>query len=130
MVFNTCRTPSVQAPCCQNPCTYSWFQIDQYSTRNISCVVGLVEENVLSISALGSKVFQITVLTDSMLLAKLLPELTPNYSSSVSVSIGVSSWGAHRCCRIGQPGWLLFLCSMGQPCGMSRQQCRGCRTWA
>lgn len=65
--------------------TYPGFQINQYCPGNIPGVVALVVEDVLPIAALGRKVFQVTILIDSMLLTKLLPELTPNCSASVTV---------------------------------------------
>lgn len=59
--------------------TYSRLQVDQYGSRNVSRIVGLVEENVFAVSALRCEVLQITILTNAMLLAKLLPKLATNY---------------------------------------------------
>jgi hypothetical protein len=44
----------------------------------------LVEKHILAVSALGRKVFEIPILVDPMLLAKLLPELAANYIRRVS----------------------------------------------
>lgn len=38
----------------------------------------LVEEHVFPIPSLGSKVFEVSILTDAVLLAQVLPELTAN----------------------------------------------------
>lgn len=78
------RPPSAAILLLQKACTYSWLQIDQYCTGNISCVVRLVEKNVLPISTFRGKVLQVSILTDSMLLTKLLPKLAPNWPSSAS----------------------------------------------
>lgn len=59
--------------------TYSWFEINQDRARDIARIIGLVEEDVLAITALCGKVLEVAILTDTMLLAELLPELTSNY---------------------------------------------------
>jgi hypothetical protein len=41
----------------------------------------LVVEDIFAVTALGRKIFEIAVLTDPMLLAKLLPELTADFMS-------------------------------------------------
>lgn len=64
--------------------TYSRLQIDQDRSGNVSCVVGLVEEDVLAIAAFSRKVLEVAILANSMFLAKLLPKLASNYISLVS----------------------------------------------
>ena len=41
----------------------------------INLVAYLVEEDVFSVSALGGKVFEVTILVDAMFQTQLLPEL-------------------------------------------------------
>jgi len=55
------------------------FQIYQNRSRNVSRIVGLVEEDIFAVTALCRKFLQVTILTDPMFLAQLLPELTSNY---------------------------------------------------
>ena len=45
----------------------------------------LVEEDILPISTLRGKILQIPILTDTMLLTQLLPELTADYIPAVSI---------------------------------------------
>lgn len=55
------------------------FQIYQNRSRDVSRIVGLVEEDIFAVTALCRKFLQVTILTDPMFLAQLLPELTSNY---------------------------------------------------
>jgi hypothetical protein len=43
----------------------------------------LVEKDILSIAAFSREVLKVPVLTDTMLLTKLLPELASNYQMSI-----------------------------------------------
>jgi hypothetical protein len=43
----------------------------------------LVEKDILSIAAFSREVLEVPVLTDTMLLTKLLPELASNYQMSI-----------------------------------------------
>jgi hypothetical protein len=43
----------------------------------------LVEEDILSIAAFSREVLEVPVLTDTMLLTKLLPDLASNYRMSI-----------------------------------------------
>ena len=58
--------------------TYSRFKINQDCSWDVACVVALVVENVLTVTALSRKVLEVSVLADPVLLAKLLPKLTAN----------------------------------------------------
>lgn len=58
--------------------TYSRLKVYQDCPWDIPCVVALVVEDILSVTALGRKVLEIAILVDPMFLAELLPELTPN----------------------------------------------------
>ena len=60
--------------------TYPWFQIDEDGAWNVPRVVALVVEDIFTVAALGGKVLEVAVLTDAMLLAKLLPELTADFA--------------------------------------------------
>jgi hypothetical protein len=63
----------------------SRFQIQENGARNITSIVRLVEEDILSVSTLCRKVFKVAILIDTMLLTKLLPELRSNYIVSAPV---------------------------------------------
>jgi hypothetical protein len=63
----------------------SRFQIQENGARNITSIVRLVEEDILSVSTLCRKVFKVAILIDTMLLTKLLPELRSNCIVSASV---------------------------------------------
>jgi hypothetical protein len=57
---------------------YPWLEVDEDGPWDVSCVVALVVEDILAVAAFGRKLLKITVLVDTMLLAKLLPEFTAN----------------------------------------------------
>lgn len=61
------------------------FQVDQDGPRDVPSVVALVEEDVFAIATLGCKVLEISILTDSVFLTKLLPELAANWEESAIV---------------------------------------------
>ena len=93
---------------------YARHSSHQYlETRKVMGKLYLVKEDILPISALSGKVFQIAISADAMLLAELLPKLTPN--CNIVISGGCNQRGdmlcksagldAHRCCRIAPPGW-------------------------
>jgi hypothetical protein len=48
--------------------TYSRFQVDENGSRDVACIVGLVEEDVLAITTFGRKVLEVAILTDTMFL--------------------------------------------------------------
>lgn len=60
--------------------TYPWLEVDQDGSRNVSRVVTLVVKDILAVTALGRKVLKVPVLTDAVLLAKLLPELAADFA--------------------------------------------------
>jgi hypothetical protein len=55
------------------------LEVEQDGARDIAGVVGLVEEDVLAVAALGRKVLQVAILVDAVLEAELLPELAPDW---------------------------------------------------
>lgn len=57
----------------------SRFEVYQYGSGDISRVVTLIVEDVLTIAALCREVFEVPVLIDTVLLAELLPELTADF---------------------------------------------------
>lgn len=63
--------------------TYSWLQVYQDRSWDISRIVALVVKHVLSISALCREILEVAVLVDTMLLAELLPKLAANCVLSV-----------------------------------------------
>lgn len=65
--------------------TYSRFQVYQDRSRDVSCIVTLVVEHVLAVAALGRKLLEVAISSDSMLLAELLPELASNYVAMLAV---------------------------------------------
>jgi hypothetical protein len=62
--------------------TYSWFEVDQDGPWNVACVIALVVEHIFAVAAFCGKVLEVPVLTDAVLLAKLLPELTADFAPS------------------------------------------------
>jgi hypothetical protein len=52
----------------------SWFEVEKDGARDVPSIVGLVEEDVFAVAALGSEVFEVAVLVDAVFAAKLLPE--------------------------------------------------------
>jgi hypothetical protein len=62
--------------------TYSWLEVDQDGPWDVARVVALVVEDIFAIAALRRKVLEVPVLTDAVLLAKLLPELTADFAPS------------------------------------------------
>jgi hypothetical protein len=60
--------------------TYSWFEVDQDGPWDVARVVALVVEDIFAIATLGRKILEVPVLTDAVLLAKLLPELTADFA--------------------------------------------------
>jgi hypothetical protein len=62
--------------------TYSWFEVDQDGSWDVACVVALVVEDIFAVAAFCGKVLEVPVLTDAVLLAKLLPELTADFAPS------------------------------------------------
>ena len=56
----------------------SWLEIDQDCSGDISRVVALVVEDIFAVAALCGEVLEVSVLADPVLLAQLLPELTPD----------------------------------------------------
>lgn len=61
--------------------TYTWLQINQYRSRDIPCIVRLVEEYILSVTTFSRKVLKVAILTYAMFLTQLLPKLTANLRS-------------------------------------------------
>jgi len=64
----------------------------------------LIEENILSVTALCRKVFEITILINAVLLTQLLPKLTADYSIRVSIHTSLIVVRQHpkgwdECCR-------------------------------
>jgi hypothetical protein len=57
---------------------YAWFEVQQDRSRDVTCIVGLVEKDVFAVAAFGRKVFEVAILRDAVLEAKLLPELAAN----------------------------------------------------
>lgn len=57
----------------------SWLEVEEDCARNVSRVVGLVEEDIFAVAAFGREVFKVAVLIDAMLKAKLPPELRADW---------------------------------------------------
>lgn len=70
------------------------LQIDEDGPRDVAGVVALVVEDILPVTALGCEVLQVTVLTDSMLLTQLLPELASNFVPSATARV-ICTEGLH-----------------------------------
>jgi hypothetical protein len=58
-----------------NPVDYAGLQIEENGSRYVSCVVGLVEEDIFAIASLCRKLFEVSILIDAMLNTQLPPEL-------------------------------------------------------
>jgi hypothetical protein len=87
--------------------TYARLEIYQDRSRDVTCVVRLVEKDVLSIAAFSREVLKVSILADSVFLAKLLPELASNYGMSVligAISV-VENVLTHCYCHTGLLGW-------------------------
>lgn len=57
---------------------HAWLEVDQDGPWNVPRVVALVVEDVFPVAALGSKLLEVAILADAVLLAQLLPELAAN----------------------------------------------------
>eukprot|EP00003_Mantamonas_plastica_P007002 TRINITY_DN157_c0_g2_i3.p2 TRINITY_DN157_c0_g2~~TRINITY_DN157_c0_g2_i3.p2 ORF type:complete len:101 (+),score=5.17 TRINITY_DN157_c0_g2_i3:40-303(+) len=64
--------------------SYTWFQIQQQSTRDIMLIISLIEKHILAIRSIGGKVFQHSVFVNSMFRAQAFPELHSNLVSALS----------------------------------------------
>jgi hypothetical protein len=93
------------------------LEIEQNGAWNVSRVVGLVEEDVLAVAALGRKVLEVAVAVDAVLLAQLLPELLPDavaalarlqcyYFSGEDISAGTPARPAGQRAYLGMVEWL------------------------
>jgi len=65
---------------------YPRLEIDEDSPRNVARIVTLVVENILAVTAFCRKVLKVSVLTNPVLLAKLLPKLTANFPNELVIS--------------------------------------------
>ena len=89
---------------------HSRLQIEEDGTRDVSRVVGLVEEDIFAIASLSREVFEVAVLVDAVFQAELTPELRADCMKLcqsllvrmfvITVLVGATD----RCCRIGLPG--------------------------
>ena len=61
--------------------TYTGFQVNQNSPGDVARIVALVIKDIFSIAAFCREILQVSILTDAVLLAKLLPELTADFST-------------------------------------------------
>jgi hypothetical protein len=62
------------------------FEVEEDGARDVAGVVGLVEEDVFAVAALGREVGEVAVLVDAVFLAELLPELAADCARE---SVGV-----------------------------------------
>jgi hypothetical protein len=90
---------------------YAWFEVQQDCTRDVACIVRLVEENVFAVAAFGCKVFEVAILRDAVLEAELLPELAANWDVLVMAfdEIQARVLREYHCCHTGRLVLLLFL---------------------
>lgn len=58
-----------------DPVNNTGLEVDQDRSRDISGVVALVEKDIFAVTALGRKVLEVSILTDSVFLTQLLPKL-------------------------------------------------------
>ena len=65
--------------------TNARLEVDHDSAGDVVLVVGLVEEDVLSVGAVGGPFLEGSVLGDAVLLAELLPKLGPDCTREVSL---------------------------------------------
>jgi hypothetical protein len=56
----------------------SRLEVDEDGSGDVTRIVTLVVEDIFAVAALRGKIFEVTILVDPMLLAKLLPELASN----------------------------------------------------
>nr|AGU10944.1 hypothetical protein [uncultured organism] len=57
---------------------HSGLEIQENGAGDVAGVVGLVEEYVFAVAALGREVLEVAVAVDAVFLAQLLPELLPD----------------------------------------------------
>jgi len=62
----------------------SWLEIYENGPGDVAGVVRLVEEDIFTVSSFGRKILEITVTTDTVLLAKLLPEFCTSLATRAS----------------------------------------------
>jgi len=60
--------------------THPRFEVDEDRTRDVVLVVGLIEEDVLAIAALGRPLFEDTLFADPVLCTQALPKHRAHYS--------------------------------------------------
>lgn len=88
-----------------NAIDHTRFEVEEDRTGDVSCVVGLVEEDIFAVAAGGRKVFEIPVLVDAVFKAELLPELGADCVVTLAWVVGLDEGGGtHRCCRTGRLG--------------------------
>jgi hypothetical protein len=78
MYIEVLRVVDVPVRALLNPLDHSGFQIEHDGARDVSGVVGLVEEDILAIAALGREGLEVAVAVDAVFEAELLPELRPD----------------------------------------------------
>lgn len=69
---------------------YSGFEIEEDCAGDVACIVGLVEEDIFSITAFCCEVFEVSILVDSVFTAELLPEFAADCMRVSSVLDGAS----------------------------------------
>jgi hypothetical protein len=80
----------------------SRFEVEEDRARDISCVVGLVEEDILPVSPLCCKILEVSVLVDAVLATELLPEFTADCMRALVSPLAQSQgWRTRRVLALG-----------------------------
>ena len=59
---------------------YSGFEIHQDGAWDVARIIGLVEEDIFAVTSFAREILEVSVLVDTVFLAKLLPELRADWT--------------------------------------------------
>ncbi len=68
------------------------LEVEENSAGDVARVVGLVEEDILTVAALNRIVSKVAGLVDAVFLAELLPELGADWEVAQSVMVADEGW--------------------------------------
>jgi hypothetical protein len=72
---------------------HSGLKIEKDGAGDVARVVGLVEEDIFAVTALGREVFEVAILVYTVLEAELLPELAADCSGGLGTRTLLLMWG-------------------------------------
>lgn len=87
---------------------HSGFQVQEDCTRDISSIVGLIEEDIFPVSAFCREVLKIAILVYTVFAAELLPELASNCARAISTVQMTFDVASISSCRVSaRVGWIM-----------------------